>query len=335
MSEEDPKQGVDDEQKNASDAEAQALADAQHVHTALTKGWFTDKNGVFEVLCKRTARQLFDIRKAYDTNMPKYMLDDVTKNTSGHFESVCRALVLGPAEYDAYRIHQAISSLSTHAEHLTEILCHRTVQEVKDFNEAYQRMYDKSAYSAIRADLSGDLGHIYALLSDPANERAMPPNVDKQLEEDIRDLYDASQNKTFGHETGPFITILGSRNREYIFRLYAEYVNKHELTLEIIIKKWGIHTGDFEKALLAIVTPPAEFYARHLYDALKGIITNDDKLIRIVLAQRERNLAQIGDWFMHEYKKALKHFIKDDCSGAFKNSLVDIVEFYAEAVPDQ
>jgi len=314
--------------------EKQALEEAQMIHKALTEGWFTDKNSLFHIMCRRTVKQMIDIRKQYDEKMPKYMWDEVCKNTSGHFESICKALVQTPAEYDAWRINKAITGLTTNAEELTEILAHRTPQEVKEFNAYYNRMYQKSAYSAIRADVSGDLGHIFALLSDPDNERKMPANIDKQIDEDIRDLYDASQGKTFGHETGPFITILGSRNREYIYKLYAAYVNKHEITLEAIIKKWGITTGDLEKALLAIVTPPAEFYARHLYDAMKGI-TSDEKLVRIILAQRERNLAEIADWFMHEYKKALKHFIKDDTSGTFKEALVTLLEFYAEVVPQQ
>jgi len=264
--------------------------------------------------------------------MPKYMLDDVKKNTHGHFESVCKALTLGPAEYDAYRINKAISGLTTSDEELLEIVGHRTPAEVRQFNEAYQRMFDKSAFSAIRSDVSGDLGHIMALLSDPDNERKMPHDIQKQLDDDVRDLFNASQNKTFGHETGPFITILGSRNREYVFKLYAEYANKHERSLEDIISHWGITTGPLEKTLLAIVTPPPEFYAKLLHGAMVGVGVNDDKLIRIILAQRERNLAEIADYFLHEYKKALKHFIKENVGGPFRDALVSLLEFYAEEI---
>jgi len=242
-------------------------------------------------------------------------------------------LTLGPAQYDAYRIHKGITGIGTDDESLLEILVHRTPSEVKAFNEAYQTMFGKSAYSAIRSDVSGDLGHIFALLSDPDNERKHPANEQKQLEDDIKDLYEASQGKTFGHETGPFITILGSRNREYIFKLYAAYANKHEISLEHIVKKWGLTTGYLEKCLIGIVTPAPEFYGRHLYDAMKGIGVNDDKLVRIILAQRERNLDLIADFFLHEYKQALKHFIKSNTSGDFQHALVNLLDFYAQELP--
>jgi len=97
-----------------------------------------------------------------------------------------------------------------------------------------------------------------------------------------------------------------------------------------IISKWGLVTGAFEKTLLAIVTPPAEFYGVLLYKAMKGVGTNEDELIRVIITQRERHLAEINTYFLHTHKKSLKHWIKDECSGNFQKALVALIEYYAE-----
>jgi len=303
--------------------------DAKTLHTALTSGWFTDDKGVFTILCSRTARQVQEIREAYLTTLQIDMLEEVKKNTHGHFEDFVKGLVMSPSEYDAYRIKRAIEGLTTDDDQLIEILCHREPHEVREYNESYQKLYGCSAHEALKKDVSGDLGLLYSLLSDPSNERLDPANANDQLEVDVHQLYEASQGKLVGHHSEPFIKVFGAHNKQYLKRVYDAYANKHGKTLENILSSWTFHTA-LERSLLAIITPPEEFYSNLLFKAMKGLTTNDNQLIRIIVTQRERYLPQIANHFMHERKKVLKEFIRDETSGDFKNALIKLLEFYAD-----
>lgn len=50
------------------------------------------------------------------------------------------------------------------------------------------------------------------------------------------------------------------------------------------------------------------------------------------MTQRERHLPAIADHFLHEHKKALKHYVKEETTGDYESALVAILEFYAEAI---
>lgn len=305
-------------------------ADANTLHKALKEGWFTNEDGVFGVLCKRTATQIADIRRVYNTQFSADLLEDVKKHTSGHFEDLVKALVMSPAEYDAYRIHRAIEGITTNEDQLMEILCHREVYEVRAFNESYQTMFGTTAHAALEKAVSGELGLLFSFLSNPNNDRRAPMNEDNQVTTDVQTLYDASQGKLIGHHSEPFIRVLGLNNKEYIHRVYNAYANKHGKTLEHIINSWPLG-GHLAKAMLAIVTPPAEWYSTLLYLAMKGAGTDENRLIRLIVTQRERYLPQVADHFLHTYKKTLKEWVKDETSGDFKNSLVTLLEYYADA----
>jgi len=307
----------------------QGAADAADLHKALTSGLFTDDKGVLSILCARTSAQVQDIRTAFLNTLSIDMMEEVKKNTHGHFEDLVKGLVFTPAEYDAYRIKRAMEGLSTDDDQLVEILSHREIWEVKAYNEAFQAMFGKSAHEAIRADVKGDLGELYSLLSDPSNERVDPENADAQLEVDVHQLYEASQNKMVGHDNAPFIRVFGKTSKAYLKRVYDIYANKHGKTLENIITGWTFHTA-MERSLLALITPPHEFYSNLLFKAMKGVTTNDNQLIRIIVTQRERYLPKIAEHFMHERKKVLKEFIREETRGDFKAALIKLLEFYAE-----
>jgi len=307
---------------------AQAGADAQDLNKGL-KSFFTDNTVVMNILCHRTSYQIQDIRQQYSSQFGKELADEVRSNCHGDFEHLMHGLVLRVPEYDAYEINKAIKGIGTNEEKLMEILAHRTVDEVRAFNVEYQRMFGKRAIDAIKEDVSGDLGTLFWYLADPDNERRMPNNMEQQIEVDIKDLFEASQNKLVGHDSAPFIRIFGSHNRDYILRLYDEYAKKHGKALDGIINNWSIK-GNIGKTLLAIITPPTEYYAELFFHALKGI-NEDDKLIRLLLEQRERFLFPISDYFVHKHKKTLKEYIDENCSFSFKKGLLGVCEFYIDS----
>ena len=72
-------------------------------------------------------------------------------------------------------------------------------------------------------------------------------------------------------------------------------------------------SGSLEKACLAIVKSARDkpsYYAEALYDAMKGIGTNDDELIRILVTRSEVSISM--ETFFMSLNKINDYFFKSD-----------------------
>ncbi|XP_030839401.1 annexin A8-like protein 1 [Strongylocentrotus purpuratus] len=76
---------------------------------------------------------------------------------------------------------------------------------------------------------------------------------------------------------------------------------------------------------------PLAFYVDSLYWAMKGLGTDDDKLIRIVVGRSEIDLASIKTMFKEKYTTTLAAMVEDDTSGDYKNVLIGLIN--ADAAP--
>jgi len=89
-------------------------------------------------------------------------------------------------------------------------------------------------------------------------------------------------------------------------------------------------SGDLQDALLTILNyskDPASFWAEKLKDSMKGMGTDEKKLIRIITARAEIDLKSIRDVFGDRYGKGktLMEWVKSDTSGDFENLLVGLL----------
>lgn len=88
-------------------------------------------------------------------------------------------------------------------------------------------------------------------------------------------------------------------------------------------------SGELELGFISIVkkiknTPT--YFAEELYKSMKGLGTDDDQLIRIIVWRSEIDLAEIKGAFQSLYGIALPAFIKEDTSGDFRSLLLAIVK---------
>merc|ERR1719170_140736 len=68
------------------------------------------------------------------------------------------------------------------------------------------------------------------------------------------------------------------------------------------------------------------FLRKKFYDAMKGLGTNDEALIRLVVTQKERNLRKANARYLQRYEQTLTSRIEDECSGDYKQLLVGIMK---------
>jgi annexin A7/11 len=68
------------------------------------------------------------------------------------------------------------------------------------------------------------------------------------------------------------------------------------------------------------------YFAERLYQAMKGMGTADQTLIRIVLGRSEVDLEDIKDRFFDMYNKSLGKMVEGDISGNYKRLIIAIIK---------
>jgi len=140
-------------------------------------------------------------------------------------------------------------------------------------------------------------------------------------------FYIKKVKKKWGTDEAAFIEVLATRNFGQIALIASEYEKLSENTLLAAIE--SEIGGDFGKGLLTIVKharEPAAFWAEQLRVTMKGMGTDDDKLLRIMVCRSDIDLKTVSNVFGDRYGdgKTLLDWIKSDTSGRFEDILVSI-----------
>ncbi|XP_069799250.1 annexin A4 [Dendropsophus ebraccatus] len=299
-----------------------AAEDVQKLRKAM-KGMGTDEDAVIDVITNRTIAQRQEIKTAYKTTVGKELEEDLKSELTGHFEKVILGLLTPITLYDVHELKRAIKGAGTDEGCLIEILASRSVEEIRRINQTYRIKYSKSLEDDICSDTSFMFQRV--LVSLAAGGRDQSDNVDDSLaKQDAKELYEAGEKK-WGTDEVKFLTILCARNRKHLLKVFDEYKKIAKKDIEASIKSET--SGHFEDALLAIVkclrSRPA-YFAERLYKSMKGLGTDDNTLIRVMVSRCEIDMLEIRSEFKKMYGKSLHSFIKGDCSGDYRKVLLKL-----------
>lgn len=299
-----------------------AADDVQKLRKAM-KGMGTDEDAIIDVIANRTLAQRQEIKIAYKSSVGKDLEDDLKSELTGHFETVIIGLITSSILYDVQELKRAMKGAGTDEGCLIEILASRSTKEIRDINAAYKLKYGKSLEDDICSDTSFMFQRV--LVSMAAGGRDQSDNVNDELaKQDAKDLYEAGEKK-WGTDEVKFLTVLCTRNRKHLLKVFDEYKKISKKDIEASIK--SEMSGNFEDALLAIVkctrSRPA-YFAERLYKSMKGLGTDDSTLIRVMVSRCEVDMLEIRSEFKKMYGKSLHSFIKGDCSGDYRKVLLKL-----------
>ncbi|MFH4974033.1 hypothetical protein AB6A40_000742 [Gnathostoma spinigerum] len=306
----------------------QANFDAQKAAEQLEKamkGFGCNKEKIIEVLCHCNNAQRQMIRTPYKTLYGKDLIKELKKELSGDFEDVIIGLMETPTKYDAVNLHKAVKGLGTKEKVLIEIICSRTNDEIHSVCNEYRDEFGETLEKAVIGDTSGDFQRL--LVSLLQGNRDESKNVDAlKANQDAHKLV-ADGEKRLGTVESTFNSILVSQNLRQLDRVFLEYEKITGHPIEVAIKKE--FSGNIQKALLALIqciqnTP--KYFANELNEAMKGLGTHDKDLIRIIISRSEIDLAIIRNLYEQMFKKSLVDSIKSECSGAYRDSLITVVQ---------
>jgi len=141
---------------------------------------------------------------------------------------------------------------------------------------------------------------------------------DKDPKKAATSLYEAM--KGFGTNEKKIIDSLVGLDNETIQKVREEFQSHYHKDLIKEIKSET--SGNFERALVALLQSPVEYDAWLIHDAIEGVGTNDEQLIEVLVTRHTDHLKHVVTFFQKQYGTSVEEYIAGDTSGDYKDFLL-------------
>uniref|UniRef100_A0A0N5AB27 Annexin n=1 Tax=Syphacia muris TaxID=451379 RepID=A0A0N5AB27_9BILA len=283
--------------------------------------------------CCNAQRQM--IRSPFKTKFGKDLVEELKNGLSGDLKNVALALMETPVKYDATQLHKATKGLGTTESVLIDIVSSRSPSELQAIKNEYKDEFQKNLEDDIVGDTSGEFKHLLVSLLQGQRDSSNVVSIAK-ARSDARKLFGTKKEKP---DKALFNDAFANQNVFQLARLFSEFQSIHGETIQSLIgvrlfencakpssRVFSGDAKDLYSHLADFIQNKNRFFARELYEAMKGLGTRDNDLIRIVVSRSEVDLQDIRDEFEAVYKKPLADWIKSECSGTYRDTLMKIVQ---------
>ena len=287
-------------------------------------GLGTDEKSIINVIANRNAAQRAEIRRVYKACYGKDLIKRLKEDTSGNFKDIICAMFMTPAEYDAYCLYKAMKGLGTNEGVLIEILGTRTSNQIQEIKDIFEKEYKNSLEKWIKGDTSGNFKNLLVALLQCNRSDNPNPNLNA-CQADAQDLYKAGEGR-WGTDEPTFIRIIANRSAAEIACINRCYMQMRGKGLMHAIDKE--FSGDMKKLLQTIIGGLLDlhgYFAMRIREAVKGLGTNDSRLVRIIVSRCEIDLPQIKQAYQRIYQRDLLFDVRDDTSGYYRDILTSLI----------
>ena len=290
----------------------------------LRKGLKSKGDDLVNFVLTKTNKERQEIRNAYKACYGIDLLTDIDKSLHHNFKKAVRALFQRPAEMDAENLYYGMKGLGTDEDILIEIICTRSNQSLEEIKEEFSKLSpNKTLEQWVDSETSGAFKKLLiSILQCKRSENSMPDEI--KCEQLALELYKAGEDK-LGTNEEVFNKIFSISSPPEILSISEHYSKISKHTLRRAIEKE--YSRDAKQALLTVldgIINIAEYYARRINKAVKGLGTSDRMLIRALVAREEIDIPEIRESYKNVFGKDMVDDIKGDTSGDYRKLLVGI-----------
>lgn len=132
-----------------------------------------------------------------------------------------------------------------------------------------------------------------------------------------------SAMKGLGTDEKAIIAVICYRSNDQRQELKLKYKSMYGKDLVEEIK--GELSGDFEKVILGLMMPLADFDAYSIKLAVKGLGTDEKALVEVLCSRSNEEMQAMKASYKKLYKKDMEKAVASDVSGDFKRILVSLI----------
>ena len=310
-----------------------ASMDADLLHKA-AKGIGTDERMVVDCLCPRTKAQLRRIDMIYRERYHKSLADYIKSEMGGNLKKFLTYCQMEGSEFDVVVLKKAFDGLGCDKKVIVEVICTRPAARLKETRALYEARHDSGFMDRLRSELGGSLEHLCLALIGGARGLAEEGNNMTESPEQYADTLHAN----WSANPNLCIDILVSHNLREVKQIADAYERRHNKSMEkAITEKFS---GELERAMIALINDPIDFYCRRLKEAMKGMGTDEGVINRILGGNDKRTVHEISQRFFAKYNKPLDKELQDELSGDYCRAVVawvrtsDYTSAYDDAMVD-
>ena len=283
-----------------------------------------DENYFIELTSNKTNSERVKLRDDYKAKFGRDLLEDFEKNFKSDFLETLIGVFKSPEEYDADLLYKAMKGIGSDKDIITEVLCFRNPDRINQIKAKFQEKYGKDLVAEIKSETSGDYQKIVLRLLE--GDRTQDGKADLQKCSGIaEELYKAGEGK-IGTDEATFIKYFTSLSPNELLLVCKEYHKKYKKNmLDVIENEFG---GDAKKLMTVILYSlfsPSEFFAKQIMDSIKGVGTDDVKLIRSIITRYSIDMKKVKKYFKKMYNKELLDEVKDDVTGSYGRILEALI----------
>ncbi|KAL7750856.1 Annexin A11 [Sorochytrium milnesiophthora] len=298
------------------------MRDAELIYEALAAGHSssTYETRLADVLCNRSNYYLTNevapaFYERYNEDMVSRLKSDLK---SSHTTKLFTALATPRPDFVAVEVRECIKGLGTDEKGLVDMICHTSSDLLQMAEMAYTRLFNKSMIEAIRSDTSGSFRQLLLALCEGNRQHSTEWDM-TNAKRDAELLYGKGESK-WGSDDKFFIDFFSRRSIADLAAVDHQYEQLYGKPLISAIEKET--SGHYRQALMALAKPKDVYFAERVHDAVKGLGTRENVLIRIFALLDKPELMQVSSIYEQLYKQSMVDAIRHDTKGAFETALL-------------
>jgi uncharacterized protein YjbJ (UPF0337 family) len=280
------------------------------------KGIGTDERMVVDCICPRTKAQIRRIDMIFREKYGKPLADFIKSEMGGNLKKFLTYCQMEGSEFDAIVLKKAFDGIGCDKKVIVEVICTRPAARLKESKELYEKRYDAGFMDRLRSELGGSLEHLCLSLIGGARGRAEEGH---NMTESPEQYADTLKNN-WSSNPNLCIDILVSHNLAEVKQIADAYERRHNCSLEkAIVDKFS---GELERAMIALIHDPIDFYCRRLKEAMKGMGTDEGIVNRILGGNDKKTVHLISERFFAKYNVPLDKALYDELSGDYRRAVI-------------
>jgi len=312
-------------------AESRATA----LHGAMA-GWGTAEDQLIRVIICASFKEREIIQETYKRMFNKGLIAHIESETSGNFKNILVAVLKcthprASVDYDkdCEDLKAAMDGMGTNEKAIIQIVAGKTPAQIETLKAKYQEKFGEDLYARID-DETWDWGmSMFVGKNFRAAMLGLMREPTERLACAVRDCMVG-----WGTDDTGLITLLvhlSERQRRDLVSKYCDIKNGGDLYKAIEADT----SGDYKRALLALVKPPPQVWAEAIMSSMKGLGTSDNLLINWMCLAKER-MDEVREHFEALDSRGLAKWIDGDCGNAdYKDTLIRLANRRCERFSGQ